>query len=188
MTADDPAATTILDRDTWEHRARRHPLPLRLSPAETRAVVEEQAIVCSHYDAFRFFTRASEPLNRLKPTRANRIDLEQAGCIHANMDLYKWCYKLGKLIPSELLADAFDLAWHARIIDMRAGPYGLSPLGFDPIPIETETGRTQYEHEQRNLANQATPIRQNLLTLCSRIQNGYVPYVPNLSFSKGTIS
>ena len=42
------------------------------------------------------------------------------------MDLYKWCYKLGPLIESELLMDCLELAADARELDMRASPYDLS--------------------------------------------------------------
>ncbi len=68
----------------------RHPLPLRLGQAGTDAVVEANPIACSHFDAFRFFTPQAAPLNAVQPTRATQIDLEQPGCLHANMDLYKW--------------------------------------------------------------------------------------------------
>ena len=47
-----------------------------------------------HFDAYRFFTPAARPLNPLGPTRESQADLEQPGCLHANMDLYKWAYKL----------------------------------------------------------------------------------------------
>ena len=49
----------------------RHPyVPLRLSREETDAVVEAQPLRCTHYDAFRFFTRDAAPLNRTPLTRA----------------------------------------------------------------------------------------------------------------------
>ena len=35
------------------------------------------------------------PLNKLAPARELIPQLEQRGCLHANMDLYKWSYKLG---------------------------------------------------------------------------------------------
>src|SRR5205807_2152518 len=40
--------------------------PLRLSPAETDAVVAERGVRCSHFDAFRFFTEPARPLNVLQ--------------------------------------------------------------------------------------------------------------------------
>ena len=39
---------------------------------------------------------------------------EQPGCIHANMDLYRWCYKLPPLVLSDLLWDCFALAVELR--------------------------------------------------------------------------
>ena len=36
--------------------------------------------------------------NPLQPTRETQPTLEQPGCLHANMDLYKWAYKLGPLV------------------------------------------------------------------------------------------
>src|SRR5215472_3547733 len=79
--------------------------PLRLSPAETMSVVEQQRLRCTHFDAYRFFTEPARPLNLLALTRASQPALEQPGCLHANMDLYKWAYKLAPLTPSELVAD-----------------------------------------------------------------------------------
>ncbi|HEY8717223.1 3-methyladenine DNA glycosylase, partial [Pengzhenrongella sp.] len=66
---------------------RRHSLPLRLGRAGTDAVVEAHPIRCSHFDAFRFFTRDAVPLNAVQPTRATQVELEQPGCLHAGMDL-----------------------------------------------------------------------------------------------------
>jgi hypothetical protein len=45
---------------------------------------------------------------------------------------------------------------------MRASPYDLAHLGYDPIPIETPEGRQTYEQAQRALAEKALPIRQAL--------------------------
>ena len=85
-------------RDT----ATRHPVPLRLGQAGTDAVVEAHPIRCTHFDAFRFFTPSAVQLNRLQPTRATQVDLEQPGCLHASMDLHKWAGKLGPAVPGEL--------------------------------------------------------------------------------------
>lgn len=69
--------------------------PLRLSEQALAAFVESQPVCCTHFDAFRFFTEAARPLNRLQPTRVTQPDLEQPGCLHANMDLYKWLWRIG---------------------------------------------------------------------------------------------
>ena len=93
----------------------RHPNPLRLSDDAIAEFVETQGVRCSHYDAFRFFTPQSRPLNLLQPRADNRASLEQPGCIHASMDLYKWGYKFAPWIASDILADAFELARDARL-------------------------------------------------------------------------
>ncbi|MCB1227844.1 MAG: hypothetical protein KDK99_18650 [Verrucomicrobiales bacterium] len=136
--------------------------PLRLPAEELAAFVESQTLCCTHYDAFRFFTPEAQPRNAHQPTLDSRPDLEQGGCIHANMDLYKWSSKLWPWIGSDLVGQCFELALQARTIDMRASPYDLAHLGYDPIPIETVTGRLSYEAEQRQLAAAARPLREAL--------------------------
>ena len=143
---------------------RRHPgLPLRLPADEVAAVVEERGVRCGHVDAFRFFTPAARPLNVLQPTRADQQALEQPGCLHANMDLYKWAYKLSPLVPSDLVADAFALAREIRVLDMRASPYDFTALGLEPVPVETAEGRAAYAAAQRDFAVRSAPLRQRLL-------------------------
>ncbi|MFN7339479.1 MAG: 3-methyladenine DNA glycosylase [Opitutia bacterium] len=150
--------------------ARRHAAwPLRLGAEGTDAVVESMPVRCGHFDAFRFFTPEARPLNRLQPDLAGRLANEQPGCIHVNMDLYKWAMKLRQLVPSELAADAFDLALRARETDMRASPYDLRALGLEPIRVETPEGRADYEATQRALAEAAAPIRARLLAACDLI-------------------
>lgn len=143
--------------------------PLRFPPDELARIVERSAICCSHFDAFRFFTPAARPLNRLAPTRETVPQLEQRGCLHANMDLYKWAFKLAPFTPSELIADCFELARDIREVDMRASPYDLRALGFAPIPIETPDGRADYERLQRDFAARGDPLRKRLLALCERL-------------------
>lgn len=106
--------------------------PLRLGAEGTDQVVESHKIACSHFDAFRFFTTPARPLNVLRPTRDSQPALEQGGCLHANMDLYKWASKLMPFTPSSLLLDCFELARDIRTLDMRASPYDLAPLGYSP--------------------------------------------------------
>jgi hypothetical protein len=142
----------------------RHPdVPLRLSRAETDAVVDGQPLRCSHFDAFRFFTPAAIPLNRVRLTRQVTTDHDQAGCVHVNMDLYRFAYKIAPFCPGDVLADAFELAVAAREVDMRASPYDLSTYGFPPIRIETREGREEYVESQRELARRGMPVRERLL-------------------------
>jgi hypothetical protein len=143
--------------------------PLRFGPDELARIVESQSICCSHFDAFRFFTAPARPLNKLQPARATTSQFEQRGCLHANMDLYKWTFKLAPFTPSELIADCFALARDVREIDMRASPYDLRALGFAPIAIETPAGRADYEQHQRAFASRSEPLRARLITLCDRL-------------------
>lgn len=145
--------------------------PLRFSPDELARIVESQPVRCSHFDAFRFFTPAARPLNRLQPERATVPQFEQRGCLHANMDLYKWAFKLAPFTPSDLLADCFAFACEIREIDMRASPYDFRALGYAPIPIETPAGRAVYEEHQRDFAERSQPLRARLLALCERLRH-----------------
>ncbi|CCH16491.1 hypothetical protein [Micromonospora lupini] len=137
--------------------------PLRLDPERTAAVVEERGVRCSHFDAFRFFTPPARPLNLLTPTRETQHANEQPGCLHANMDLYKWAYKVSPLVPSELVADCFELARDIRTLDMRASPYDLAALGHPPVRVETAEGRAEYAVAQRGFADRADVLRDRLL-------------------------
>ena len=147
-------------------------VPLRLGAAGTDTVVEAEIagpLRCSHYDAFRFFTAEAAPRNAGAPSRAAQHDWEQPGCLHANMDLYKWSYKLSPLIESDILMDAFELAYDARELDMRASPYDLTALGFQPVRIETPSGRAEYVRQQALLAERAAVVRQTLMDRCQRL-------------------
>jgi len=144
----------------------RHPLPLRLGQAGTDAVVEQHKVQCSHIDAYRFFTRAGTPRNTLTPTRDTQQQLEQPGCLHATMDLYKWAYKLSPAVPGELLADCFALAADVRLLDMRASPYDLTGLGWAPVSIETPEGKAEYVAAQRGFSARGAALRIRLLDVC----------------------
>ncbi|CRK56182.1 FIG00997776: hypothetical protein [Alloactinosynnema sp. L-07] len=152
--------------------------PLRLGAAGTDAVVETQTIKCSHFDAFRFFTEPARPLNTLDPSRDKQIALEQPGCLHATMDLFKWAYKLDPYTPSDLLADCFDLASDVRELDMRASPYDLSDLGYEPVMIETERGRADYVRAQAEFTRRAKPLRANLIALCDDLLSDFTDRQP----------
>ncbi|MFI6760688.1 3-methyladenine DNA glycosylase [Micromonospora sp. NPDC050417] len=147
-----------------QDEVRHNAWPLRLSPEQTAQTVERNGVRCSHFDAYRFFTAPARPLNLLQPTRESQHDLEQPGCLHGNMDLYKWSYKLSPLVPSELVADAFALAREIRTLDMRASPYDLAALGYPPVAVETPNGRAEYAAAQRGFAERAAPLRDRLLS------------------------
>jgi hypothetical protein len=143
--------------------------PLRLTQAEIDEVVRSRAICCSHYDAFRFFTAESRPMNRLQPTLESRMSLEQPGCVHATMDLYKWAAKSMPWVGTELLLDCFELALELRDLDMRASPYDLRAWGREPIRIETPEGRRDYELEQRRLSALGSVLRGRLILALGKI-------------------
>lgn len=137
--------------------------PLRLPQEEIDALVKSRTICCSHHDAFRFFAPEARPMNRLQPDLESRMAHEQPGCIHANMDLYKWAAKAMPWIGSDLLLDTFEMALELRDLDMRASPYDLTAWGREPVRIETPEGRRAYEAEQRALAANAAPLRGRLV-------------------------
>jgi hypothetical protein len=137
--------------------------PLRLPQAEIDALVESRPVACSHFDAFRFFAPAAKPLNRVSVTWETRDDAEQPGCIHANMDLYRWAFTGMPWIGSDLLADCFELAMALRDLDMQAGPYDLRAFGVAPVRIETPEGRNEYQRRQRELSVRASALRQRLI-------------------------
>jgi hypothetical protein len=140
--------------------------PLRLGSSGTDAVVESHRIACTHFDAFRFFTDPARSLNALQPSRESQPAVDQPGCLHANMDLYKWAYKLTPCVPAELVADCFELARDIRQVDMQASPYDLASLGVEPIAIETPAGKAEYVRRQREFAARSSTLRASLIDIC----------------------
>jgi hypothetical protein len=169
-TASRPAFTGCFGLHEWamvyREDGRRHALPLRLGRAGTDAVVENHPVRCTHFDAFRFFTAPAAPLNRLQPTRASQVDLEQPGCLHAAMDCHKWASKLGPTVPGDLALDCFELARDVRVLDMQASPYDLSPYGLAPVRIESSEGRKEYVARQRVFSRRAGELRRRLIAVC----------------------
>ena len=149
------------------HGVRHEQLPLRLGAEGTDAVVQAERLRCTHIDAFRFFAPEAAPLNELQPTRETQRDLEQPGCLHATMDLYKWAYKLAPAVASELIADCFELALEVRATDMEASPYDLSEWGYGVVAVETPEGKAEYVRRQRSFAQRAAPLRERLLETTS---------------------
>jgi len=173
-TAARPARLNCFGLHEWAmvYRApevRHQQVPLRLGPAGTDAVVESMPLRCSHFDAYRFFTAAAVGRNSDVLSRADQPAHEQPGCVHANMDLYKWCYKLGSLVESDLLMDCLDLAAQARMLDMQASPYDLAEYGIAPIAIEDAAGRAEYVRRQHDIADRGAPLRADLLARCDAL-------------------
>ncbi len=150
-------------------QTRHNILPLRLGAAGTAAVVDETKVRCSHFDAFRFFTEPARPLNVRQLSRDTQTENEQPGCLHANMDVYRWAYKLAPLTPSELVADCFAFAREVRTLDMRASPYDLTELGLDAVPVETPEGRLEYTRYQRDFSARAAALRARIIDVCASV-------------------
>lgn len=140
-------------------------LPLRVSQDCIDAIVQARPLCCTHFDAFRFFTPAAQPMNAKPLNLMDRAQQEQKGCLHTNMDLYKWTAKAMPWVGADLLLESFLFAIDCREIDMRASPYDCSDYGLAAIPIETSAGRLEYEQAQRALAQKGQAIRSKLIDL-----------------------
>lgn len=150
---------------------RHEQVPLRLGHEGTDRVVESHRVQCSHFDAFRFFTEPARERNTLQPTRADQTEMDQPGCLHANMDLYKWAYKLTPAVPSELVVDCFELSREIRTLDMRASPYDLTDWGYEPVRIETAQGKAAYMAAQEDFAERGAVLRERLLGVCRALRS-----------------
>ncbi len=173
-TAARPAQLSCFGLHEWAmvyrtEEVRHQQVPLRLGHAGTDAVVESMSLRCTHFDAFRFFTPEAVGRNIEPLTRADQVQREQPGCLHANMDLYKWGFKLAPLISSDLLLDCFELACTARELDMRASPYDLRDLGYEPVRIETPPGRAEYVRAQAAISESAEVLRDRLRLACTEL-------------------
>lgn len=149
----------VYRRDSIRHNQ----IPLRMEKEQLADFVESRPLLCTHFDAFRFFSKPAKPLNKHELSRDTFDQTEQAGCIHTNMDLYKWAFKGFPWISSKTVWDAFKLAVEARHIDMQASPYDLQAYGLDPIKIETEEGRLLYVQKQKEIYRKSMPVRKQLI-------------------------
>lgn len=138
-------------------------LSLRMDKQELAEFVESRPLVCTHFDAFRFFTDDAKPQNKHDLNRDNFAEMEQPGCLHTNMDLYKWAFKMYPWISSNTIRRAFELAVETRYVDMKASPYDLRERGLDPIKIETDEGRQEYMKRQKAIFKKSQPIRRQLI-------------------------
>jgi len=143
--------------------------PLRLPQDEVDGFVESRPVACSHFDAYRFFAHEAKPLNRIPLEWSTRHEMEQPGCIHANMDLYRWAYTAMPWIGSDFLLDCFELAVELRVLDMQASPYDLRRLGFEPVQVETTEGRREYQRRQRELSERADILRSGLVEVVGHL-------------------
>ena len=137
--------------------------PLRLSQEQIRATIDEVGLRCTHFDAFRFFAPVAVPLNPLQLTPVDRNEVEQPGCLHANMDLYKYAQRFAPIVGSEIVRSTFALAKDIRTVDMQTAPYDLANLGVIPIPVETQSGRDEFAKLQIGFAQRAQTLRTELI-------------------------
>jgi hypothetical protein len=138
-------------------------IPFRLSNEEIAEFVESRPLLCTHFDAFRFFTDKARPMNRNELSRDNFTEMEQPGCLHTNMDLYKWAFKLFPWISSDIIREAFFNAVETRKVDMQASPYDATEFGLKPIKIETESGRAEYLERQMEIYENSRPVREMVI-------------------------
>lgn len=142
---------------------------LRLPQSEVDEFVDSRPVACSHFDAYRFFSPEAKPLNRIPLEWSTRHEMEQPGCIHANMDLYRWAYTAMPWVGSAILLECFELAVDLRALDMRASPYDLRDLGYEPIRVETPEGRAEYQSLQRAFSERASRLRDELIETIDRV-------------------
>ena len=154
-----------------EDHVRHDSWPLRLPQSEIRKTIDEIGLRCTHFDAFRFFTDESRPLNPIQLTRADQIQVEQPGCLHANMDLYKIVFSHSPILGSAVLRQAFELARDIRTVDMQVAPYDLHLLGVHPIPVETVSGRAEFARLQREFAQRADALRSAVIEQLTHVLN-----------------
>lgn len=155
-------------------KPRHDQVPLRMEPEELAAFVDSRPLMCTHFDAYRFFTKEAVPMNKFKLSRDTFDQTEQPGCIHSNMDLYKWAHKLYPWIGSDLILEAFELALEARTIDMMASPYDLIEYGLEPIKIETDVGRLEYAKAQEAIFERGIPIRMKVIREIERLLHEFI--------------
>ncbi|RYG93731.1 hypothetical protein EON65_58480 [archaeon] len=142
-------------------------LALRVTQQTIDDLVEKGGLKCTHFDAWRFFHPATKAWNMIPSmSRTNQRVYEQPGCVHSNMDLFKYAFQLYPFLSSSLLRASLSLALHARHIDMRASPYDVSLyVSGDPLEVETEEGRMQYVKEQGELYERGKGVRREILEL-----------------------
>jgi hypothetical protein len=90
--------------------------------------------------------------------------LEQGGCLHANLDLFKWAIKLFPLISSSIIGDALEVALEARTLDVAASPYdaGIYTRGWK-VKVEEEEGRREYKTRQMEIMGKSGEVRDRLI-------------------------
>jgi len=167
-TAGRPARTGCFGLHEWamvlgQDELRHNDWPLRIPQSQISKTIDEVGLRCTHFDAFRFFTDKARPLNPLQLTRGDQVDIEQPGCLHANMDLYKIAMRWVPILGSLFARECFRLARDIRTVDMRSAPYDLAELGVQPIKVETPEGRLVFAQQQKAFSERAQGLRVRMI-------------------------
>lgn len=149
----------VLGQDELRH----NDWPLRISQTQIAKTIEDVGLRCTHFDAFRFFTDQARPLNPLQLIRSDQREVEQPGCLHANMDLYKIAMRWVPILGSLFARQCFRLARDIRTVDMQSAPYDLAQLGVKPIKIETPEGRLVFAQKQKVFSERALLLRAKMI-------------------------
>ena len=157
-----------------ESELRHDQWPLRISQSEIAQTISDIGLRCTHFDAFRFFTEVARPLNPLQLVRTDQLKVEQPGCLHANMDLYKIAMRWAPIIGSVLVRQCFRLAREIRTLDMQSAPYDLRDLGVTPIPIETTQGRQEFTRQQKRYSDRAQVLRTEIIKQLLGFKNAFM--------------
>ena len=163
-----PARTGCFGLHEWamvlgQDELRHNDWPLRIEQQQIAKTIDEVGLRCTHFDAFRFFTDEAKPLNPLQLTRADQTNVEQPGCLHANMDLYKIAMRWVPIFGSLFTRQCFRLARDIRTVDMQSAPYDLLGLGVQPIKIETAEGRLLFAQKQKIFSQRAQVLRAQMI-------------------------
>ncbi len=163
-----PARTGCFGLHEWamvlgESELRHAQWPLRIPQSEIAQTISDIGLRCTHFDAFRFFSETARPLNPLQLVRTDQPQVEQPGCLHANMDLYKIAMRWAPILGSVMVRHCFRLARDIRTLDMQSAPYDLRDLGVTPIPIETAEGRQEFARQQKIFSDRAQVLRTEII-------------------------
>lgn len=163
-----PARTGCFGLHEWamvlgQDELRHNDWPLRIEQQQIAKTIDEVGLRCTHFDAFRFFTDEAKPLNPMQLTRADQASVEQPGCLHANMDLYKIAMRWVPIFGSLFARQCFRLARDIRTVDMQSAPYDLIGLGVRPIKIETAEGRLLFAQKQKIFSQRAQVLRAQMI-------------------------
>jgi len=167
-TSNRPARTGCFGLHEWamvlgQNELRHNDWALRIEQQQIAETIDEVGLRCTHFDAFRFFTDEAKPLNPLQLTRSDQSIVEQPGCLHANMDLYKIAMRWVPIFGSLFARKCFRLARDIRTVDMQSAPYDLIELGVQPIKIETAQGRAEFTQRQKMFSERAQKLRGKMI-------------------------